>query len=203
MKKKENIKSVYDDDGLYLGLDISSSVIGVSIIDKNEKLFVLDSIKLTSSTLYSLYDKADRGIEELKRIVGNHKINKIFVEANAKMFTKGFSSADTLMTLAKINGIISYLSHKAFGAKIIDVNVSSARKAIGFKNVQADKRPVKEKLFAYVTSTLHPEYPWKKYTPTSGKNKGQEIYDPTAKDSCDAWVIVCGGNRILKEDTKE
>jgi hypothetical protein len=69
-------------------------------------------------------------LEEAKRLVGDRKIEKIFVEANAKMFSTGFSSADTLLTLAKFNGLISYLSHKAFNAEVIDVNVTSARKAV-------------------------------------------------------------------------
>lgn len=180
----------------FLGLDISTSCTGVCLIDENEQVIVLDAVKLTSITLSSMWDKADRGIEEIKKFVGDKKVERIYVEANAKMFSKGFSSADTLLTLSKFNGIISYLCHKQFNAQVIDVNVASARKAIGFKNTKVDKRPVKEKVFDYVTS-LHPEFPWKKHTAKTGKNQGQEVYNTEMKDACDAWVVVVGGKRLI------
>lgn len=179
----------------YLGLDISTSCTGICLIDENEQVIVLDAVKLTSTTLSNMWEKADRGIEEIKKLVGDKKIERIFVEANAKMFSTGFSSADTLLTLSKFNGIISYLCHKQFNAQVIDVNVASARKAIGFKNTKVDKRPVKEKVFEYVTA-LHPEFPWKKHTAKTGKNQGQEVYNTEMKDACDAWVVVVGGKRL-------
>lgn len=179
----------------FCGLDISTSVIGVCLIEENENLVVLDAIKLTSTSLHTMWDKADKGIEELVKLVGDKKVERIYVEANAKMFSTGFSSADTLLTLAKFNGLISYLSHKTFKAEVVDVNVTSARKAIGFKNVKTDKRPVKEKVFEFVT-TLHPEFPWKRHVAITGKHKGQEVFNTEMKDACDAWVICVGGNRI-------
>jgi hypothetical protein len=180
-----------------LGLDVSTSCTGICLTDENEQLVVLDAVKLTSTTIPNMWSKADRCIEEIKNIVGNRPVSKIFVEANAKMFTGGFSSADTLFTLAKFNGLISYLSYKAFNAEVYDINVTSARKAIGFKNTQADKRPVKEKVFDFVTA-LHPEFPWKRHVAKTGGKKGQEVYDTEMKDACDAWVICVGGSRLTK-----
>lgn len=181
----------------FLGLDISTSCTGVCLVDENEQVVVFDAVKLTSSTLHTMWDKADRGIEEIKKLVGDKKVERIYVEANAKMFSKGFSSADTLFTLAKFNGLISYLSHKAFNAEVVDVNVTSARKAVGFKNTKTDKRPVKEKVFDYVTA-LHPEFPWKKHVAKTGKNQGQEVYNTEMKDATDSWVICVGGLRTTK-----
>lgn len=180
-----------------LGLDISTSVVGVCLIDENEQAIVFDAVKLTSTTLNSMWDKADRGIEEIKKLVGDKKVERIYVEANAKMFSTGFSSADTLFTLAKFNGLISYLSHKAFKAEVVDVNVTSARKAVGFKNAKVDKRPVKEKVFDYVQA-LHPELPWKRHVAKTGKSQGQEVYNTEMKDACDAWVICVGGSRLAR-----
>lgn len=181
----------------FLGLDISTSCTGVCLVDENEQVVVFDAVKLTSSTLHTMWDKADRGIEEIKKLVGDKKVERIYVEANAKMFSKGFSSADTLFTLAKFNGLISYLSHKAFNAEVVDVNVTSARKAVGFKNTKTDKRPVKDRVFEYVTA-LHPEFPWKKHVAKTGKNQGQEVYNTEMKDATDSWVICVGGLRTTK-----
>lgn len=198
MKKEEKNTagdSENDKKGYFIGLDISTSCTGVCLIDENEQLVVLDAVKLTSSSLTTLWSKADRGIEEIKQLVGDRPVSKIFVEANAKMFMGGFSSADTLFTLAKFNSLISYLSHKAFNAEVYDINVSSARKSVGYKNTVSDKRPIKEKVFEFIT-TLHPKFPWKKHVAKAGKHKNQLVYSAEMKDACDAFVIAVGGKRL-------
>lgn len=208
MKKREQMKELtrlteefggYDKEQqrYFLGYDISTSVTALCLINQDEKVIVLDGIKLTSTSLTNMWEKADRVIREAIDLVGDIKIEKIFVEANAKMFSTGFSSADTLLTLAKFNGLISYLSYKAFNAEVIDVNVTAARKAVGFNNTRADKRPVKEKVFEHIV-TLHPDLPWKKHVALTGKHKGQEVFNTECKDMCDAFVIALGGKRITK-----
>jgi len=181
----------------FIGYDISTSVVGICLINQDEKVIVLDGIKLTSTSLTNMWEKADKAMEEAKKLVGDKKIEKIFVEANAKMFSTGFSSADTLFTLAKMNSLISYLSYKAFNAEVIDVNVTAARKAIGFNNTRADKRPVKEKVKEYVMK-LHQELPYKQHIAKTGKNKGQLVYSAENGDMIDAWVVVVGGKRLKK-----
>jgi len=178
-----------------IGLDISTSCTGVCLIDDKENLIALDAIKLTSTSLTNMWQKADRTIQEIQRIGSGYPVDRIFVEANAKMFSKGFSSADTLLTLAKFNGIVSYLAHKHFSAEVYDINVTSARKAVGFKNTKADKRPVKDKVFEYVTA-LHPQFPWKRHVAKTGSHKGQVVFDAEMKDASDAWVICVGGHRL-------
>lgn len=197
MKKNEknDVGAVESANATYLlGLDISTSCTGVCILDKNLNLVMLDAVKFPSSCI-TMFDKADRGIEEIKKLVSGKNIEKIFVEANAKMFMPGFSSADTLITLAKFNILLSYLSHKAFGAQVIDVNVSSARKAVGFKSNKADKRPKKEQVKDYVIA-LHPEFPYKKHIAKTGSKKNQEVYDASNGDMIDAWVIAKGGSLL-------
>jgi len=193
-KNKEKDVGENDKESYYCGLDISTSCTGVCILDKNLNLILLDAIKFPTSCI-TMFDKADRGIEEIKKLVNGRNIDKIFVEANAKMFMPGFSSADTLITLAKFNVLLSYLSHKAFGAQVIDVNVSSARKAVGFKNNKADKRPKKEQVKDYVIA-LHPEFPYKKHIAKTGSRKNQEVYDSSNGDMIDAWVIAKGGSLL-------
>lgn len=180
-----------------IGLDISTSCTGISIIDsKTEELILLDYIKIPADL--SLFEKADFVIDEVAGCLtrnGIGKPEKVFVEENAKMFAGGLSSADVLMTLAKFNALISYLCHKQLTPNVSSVNVTKARGAIGFKNTKADKRPVKDKVFEFV-QTLHPEFPWKTYVPKAGKSKGKEISIPEMKDAADAWVVVVGGKRL-------
>lgn len=180
-----------------IGLDISTSCTGISIIDsKTEELVLLDYIKVPADL--SLFEKADYVIDEVCGYLlrnGIKKPEKVFVEENAKMFAGGLSSADVLMTLAKFNALISYLCYKQLTPNVSSVNVTKARGAIGFKNTKADKRPVKDKVFEFI-QTLHPEFPWKTYIPKAGKMKGKEIPVPEMKDAADAWVVVVGGKRL-------
>ena len=63
-----NMANDENDKKYFLSLDISTSCTGVCLIDENEQLVVLDAVKLTSSSLTTLWSKADRGIEEIKRL---------------------------------------------------------------------------------------------------------------------------------------
>lgn len=177
-----------------LGLDISTSVTGVCLLDLRSGAWrVLEPIDLTKTT--GLFNKADKALEMILGLCKGYNVREIYVEANMKVFAKGASSADTIMTLAKMNGLVSYLVHKRYGCEVRDVNVSSARKAVGYKNDKSDKRKVKEKVFDYVT-TKHPEFPWKTHVAKSGAHKGVEVYDKEMKDVCDAWVICAGGMKL-------
>lgn len=120
----------------------------------------------------------------------------MFVEANAKVFSGGGSSADTILTLAKMNGLVSYLSFKKFGCTVHDVNVASARKAIGFVNSKSVPGKVKDKVFDFVVDK-HPEFPWRTHVAKTGKHKGAEVYDADMKDACDAWVVCKGGMKLV------
>ena len=110
-----------------LGLDISTSVVGVCLLDASGDLVFLDCIKLTSIKFETIWDKADEVNAVLSVMMFNKNVRRIFVEENAKRFAVGYSSADTILTLAKFNGIVSYLAQKAFSAPVIDINVNSAR----------------------------------------------------------------------------
>jgi len=204
-----------------LGLDISTSVVGVCtltgeeiwssgefLIKERGQLETLDAIKLTGTKLENLWQKADFVSDwffDWRAKNPDVVITKIFVEENAKRFAEGFTSADVILTLAKFNGIVSYLAHKTFDAEVVNINVTKARSAIGFKNkhdnaidpLTGKKMTVKEKVFNHVVG-LHPEFPWKKHIAKSGKHKDQEVFDDCARDSCDAYVICKGGMSIIK-----
>lgn len=184
-----------------LALDISTSVVGVCLLENttppSRQPVVLDAVKLTSTKLTTMWDKADFALSEIVRLVGpthGPQVTRIYVEENAKRFAPGLSSADVILTLAKMNGIMCFLCHRAFNkAPVIDVNVSSARKAVGFKNTMSDKRPVKDKVFEYVT-TMYPSFPWKQHLAKTGGKKGQVVFDLEMKDAADAWVVGVGGS---------
>lgn len=197
-EKKIDFEFTVQEKVVDLGLDISSAVTGLVLLDTVGRLEKMDFIKLNTSKLTNIFEKADYAKEWLESNIKGYKIRNIFVEANAKMFTKGFSSADTLFTLAKMNALISYLSHKQFNAPVIDVNVTSARSRIGYKNNLKDKRPVKEKVREFVLKN-YSEIVIRHHVAKTGKNKGSIVMDAEMADCIDAFVICKGGQVILSE----
>lgn len=189
---------------LDVGFDISTAVVGICALDQaTGKLVDMRSIKFSPVKQPTMWSKAD----EFKRLVGEFqaemktkgsgwKIGRVFVEANAKMFTPGFSSADTIITLAKFNGICSYITQDMFKVPIVDVNVVSARSKLGIKIDRKDKsKGTKEKVRESVVA-LYPDIPIKTHIAKTGKMKGQLVPDKEMEDVLDAFVIVSGG-RIL------
>lgn len=196
----------------YVGLDISTSIVGVTALDpKNPDGMPLlfDSIILKPNKENqlgedaTLFTKAAYFKKEFELMMINNHLqpNKIFVEANAKQFKKGASSADVVLTLAKFNGIVSYIAMTTDAyvqpVTLLDVNVTSARSKIGYKDPdRKDKsKSQKEKVFDYVTAK-HPEFPWRKHIAKTGHHKGEEVYDNDMYDACDSYVIVRGGMKI-------
>lgn len=180
-----------------LGLDISTSVTGVTLLEPSGELCFMGHVPLTSNKYTNLFQKADAVLEWMKQnLPKGIKVRRIFVEANAKGFSVGFSSADTLFTLAKINVLVSYLSHKHFQAPVHDVNVTSARSKIGYKDNRSVKRPVKEKVREFVL-TCYPHLPFETREVKVGKNKGSLVPAQGVADEIDSWVVCRGGQLIV------
>lgn len=190
-----------------IGLDISTSIVGVCFLDhQTGKKITLFHIDLTSKKFENMWQKVDHVMEVLVDKVRWYKsssnagpppcfFKRVFVEANAKGYKTGFSSADTLFTLAKMNGIISYECYKQLKLPVIDVNVTSARSRIGYKDKKAIKRPVKEKVREFVLQ-VYPEIAIETRIVERGKHKGERVPVEGAADEIDAFVI-CRGGQLL------
>lgn len=108
-------------------------------------------------------------------------IARVFVEANAKRFAPGMTSADTILTLAKMNGLVSYLVHKKFNAPVFDVLPVTARARLGIK---VKGKNQKEQAFQHVLKQ-HPEFPWITHVV-----KGKSVVDGVNRDLCDAFILT-------------
>ena len=186
--KEEKEKVVVD-----IGLDISTAVVGICVLDASTGAMLhLSHKKLTKFD--TEYEKADNFTNEW--VSDKWIVRKIFIEEAAKKFSPGFSSADTIMTLGRFNGIISYMVYGWFGIKPAMVNVRSARSVLGIKINYKDKtKDTKTKVFEAVLAR-NPSFPWTKHLAKTGKSKGQVVWDKTNTDMADAWVISRGGQLI-------
>lgn len=189
-----------------LGLDISTTTIGYAFICcTNPSLVDIGYIKPTTNTQNDFFDKVLHSTNQLLKLYktneSHHSIQNIYIEESAKRFMPGFSSADTILTLAKFNGIISYEMWKITGIKPTYINVNSARKALSIKVDRTDKsKSTKQKVFEIVKN-MNPTFKWETYVASRGAHSGQTVYKKENEDMCDAWVICRGGQCLAMKPT--
>lgn len=184
---------------MILGLDVSTSCTGWSLVDGDGRL--IDQGFVLLQKLPSSYKKA-AAVEELLRLIhAGNKIERIFIEENLQSFRRGFSSAKTLSTLARFNGIVSLLSYQVFSIEPDHVNVNSARRTLGIKLVKAKKCGIstKDQVLAWARSQVSAHsFDWPIKQLKSGPRKGQRIDDPGCYDIADAYVVARTGALLVQ-----
>lgn len=182
-----------------IGLDVSTSVVGICVLNhKTGSLIKIMPVKLTSTKFEDIWDKATELEKQfLTNLDPAWEVKRVFVEDAAKKFSPGFSSAQTIVTLAKMNAIACMIAYKNLNIKPTFVNVRSARAMLGIKIDTKDKsKSTKEKVFEKVLA-LNPGFPWMQHVAKTGKNVGQLVYDTCNEDMGDAWVAVRGGQKMF------
>ena len=86
-----------------------------------------------------MFDKAKTVEQKLQEIFNNNNVEQVWIEESLQMFSSGMSSAKTLATLTKFNGIVSWIAWDKFGITPEYIAAVSARKEIGL-TVQKGKR---------------------------------------------------------------
>jgi|TARA_R110001583_G_scaffold32772_1_gene111311 hypothetical protein len=182
-----------------LGLDISTSCTGWCLIDSiDSKLLKIGYIDLGKEK--NFLAKAEIVKRELVSISQENDIKEIFIEENLQAFRPGFSSAKTLMTLARFNGIISYICVRDLKFEPQFINVNIARKNLGLKIDRKSKLTTKEQIFEWVKNRVEIDWPVKVLK--SGPRKGVTVQSPGCYDMADAYVIASAGFKIAKESKK-
>ncbi len=173
---------------MILGLDISSSIVGISIFNDDKTLYDLRYVDLRK--IDSFFKKADyvRAKLEDLRCELTQKITIISVEECAQSFRKGFSSAQTISTLARFNGVISQIAYETFEVEPVYYNVVSSRKSLGIKLDKSGSVDTKEQIVSWV-SMQEPQWTWPTKTLSRGKNAGSTIHETFCYDMADAYVI--------------
>ena len=174
----------------YLGLDISTSIVGICLLDSDKDLVDLCSINLKK--IKCIFSKSSTVRDEFTKIKNKYSFTedfKISIEESFQSFSKGFSSAKTLSQLNRFNGIVSYLSADIFSVIPTYINVNSARKNLEIKINKKLELSTKEQVFQWVKNNLKDNFDWPMKTLKSGPNKGLVKFDESCYDMSDAYVI--------------
>ena len=94
-----------------LGLDISSSKIGIALLDR-EKVIISDVLKFKSNL--SLEERAVQLERRMREIDAHHVVYDVYVEQPAIMFRGGKTTAFTMATLQRFNGMCCYVLNQIF-----------------------------------------------------------------------------------------
>tara|TARA_B100000282_G_scaffold270388_1_gene224401 strand:- start:48 stop:599 length:552 start_codon:yes stop_codon:yes gene_type:complete len=181
---------------LILALDISTSITGFCIFNKWDCVHIGHIDLRKEKDFFKKVDLVKNKIEELHK---KYNFKDVAIEEAFQSFGRGLSSAKTLFTLAKFNGIIQY-NVFSLGIQPTVINVNNARKLVGIKIDKKDKtKTTKEKVLDQV-SQLDSKIIWKKRVLKSGPRKGLEIFDDCCYDMADAWVI--GKAHLLENKEK-
>ena len=184
----------------FLGLDISTSCTGWCVLDSSAAFIDAGFIDLKKNK--GLYEKSSTILSFLKTIKEKYSIESIFIEENLQAFRPGLSSAKTLMTLSRFNGMVSLTCYNIFSTVPIMINVNVARKTLGLKIVRKKDggSPTKEQVVTWAKGKLsHTSFVWPVKVLKGGPNRGDTIQDPGCHDLADAYVIVSAGIKISLE----
>ena len=180
---------------MILGLDISTTMVGVAIVDDTGNLVKVDGWDLSKCS--DFYNKIETVGAELYAISSEFKIESIFIETALKRFLPGKSRADTIVKLSKFNGVVSWICYECFDLKPSFVNVNTARTLYGLSFPRGTKGPQRKKMV--IEAVIEKEKTAFKYEMA----RGGKNYKKGTDDRADAIVIARAGEFILKNENNK
>ena len=182
----------------HLGLDVSTTCTGWAVLDLDAHGLPIGvhmgHIDLTPAK--GLIDKSYVMSDALLGLHRKFEFDKIFIEENMQAFRPGASKADTILKLAKMNGIVTFLCHQVCGVVPRAVNVNKARKSLGM-SLQREKVcgiSIKDQIHRWVKDhPLNSKYKWPTKTLKAGPRRGQVVIQKYVYDMSDAFVIALAG----------
>mgnify|MGYP003317879464 FL=1 len=165
---------------MILGLDISTSITGITLLDDNGEVKVMNAID--TRKYKNFFQKAEAVKKVLTDLSNSYKVEEIFIEQSLQSFRSGFSSAKTLSTLSRFNGIVSWMCYSLWNLEPQYLAATSARKLCGIKIPKGEKaKPVVLQYVLDNEPTFVVEYT------KHGNPK------PDSFDRADSWVIAKAG----------
>ena len=181
----------------FLGLDISTSCTGWTVLGEEGELIKMGHILFKGCA--TLWDKVDLAREALAEVQAEFAPAQVFIEESLQGFRPGMSSANTLLMLAKFNGIISYDMRHLTGVDPVYISSGEARKRCGVKLIREKKKHprqlgYKHQTFNVISSGLLDGYSWpeKKGKDDPAATLAERVVD-WALDEVDSYVIARAG----------
>jgi len=174
-----------------LGIDISTSVIGIAVMSTDYKLVTYDKIKFKSDM--PLEQRAEYFRNKIKHLDEYYYISEVYVEQPAMMFGRGKTTANTMSKLQRFNGMCCYAVYAEIELIPNLVHPNTARKKM---NISIPRNVLKKK--HYIIDRVKERYPKFNYNMTRHGNP-----QPGTDDIADAIVVAYAGVTLIKEGENE
>ena len=175
---------------MILGLDISTTLVGIAIIDNDGKLVRSEGVDL--SKIDNIYERLETIGAELYTLRSEYNIEHVFIETALKKFLPGKSRADTIIKLAKFNGVVSWICFECFEMQPTYINVNTARSLYGLSFPRGTKGPQRKKMV--IEAVIEKEKTFFPYEMA----RGGKNYKKGTDDRADAVVIARAGEFLLR-----
>ena len=166
---------------MILGLDVSTSITGATILDSEGEVLYNDAWDTRKfKNFFEKVKYVEKRIEQLRD--HGFGIERVYIEQSLQSFRSGFSSAKTLSTLSRFNGVVSWLVYRILQTEPEYIAATSARKTCGIKVSKGQKG--KQVVMQYVIDNV----PDVTITYTKHGNPKPDCFD-----KADSWVIARAG----------
>ena len=123
---------------MILGLDVSTSITGATLLDDSGSVVLNEA--WDTRKYKNFFEKVKYVEEKIKTLsCREEKIEKVYIEQSLQSFRSGFSSAKTLSTLARFNGVVSWLVYRILQIEPEYLAATSARKLCGIRVPKGQK----------------------------------------------------------------
>lgn len=173
-----------------IGLDVSSTRIGIAVLDRDNEIELSKVVKLKSNM--SLEQRASIFESEMRKLEKKYVPMYVFMEAPAMLF-RGGSTAHVMAKLQRFNGMCSYVCYKVFGEEAVQYPANKIRKALGIK-MPRQKGQAKKVIIEWVKTRYGDDFEFE-YT-----YKGNPV--PGTDDRADAIVVALGGEILIQSEEK-
>jgi len=163
---------------MILGLDVSTSITGATLLNEEGEVIYNDA--WDTRKYKNFFTKAEKVNDYFDLLPATP--TRIFIEQSLQSFRSGFSSAKTLSTLSRFNGVVSWICYQRYSIEPEYLAATSARKQCGITVPRGIK--AKEVVIKYIVDNV-PDV-LIEYT-KHGNPK------PQCFDMADSWVIARAG----------
>ena len=163
---------------MQLGLDISTTTVGYAVTSDTD---IIDMGFVDLKKIQDLSDKAWALLESLSDIEHIDSVKNIIVEDSLSGFSRGRTSQQTIIKLAKFNAIACFLCEHQYRIKPILINANTARKQL-FGKARVKGMSAKDFVKEQVMSKFNVDK-WMRTTKTG-------LWDKRNMDAMDALVVA-------------
>lgn len=178
------------EETLIMGLDISTSHIGVCIATKDDQIKLFSAIDYSKLGDLTIFDKTKLFRMKMMDVFEEYNIKTVYIEQPLLMFKQASSRIQVIVLLQQFNALCQFVLNE-MGKKVVMIPSSTAMKAglgIGRKPKWVEDKKV---WTSEEFHKLHPEIELKRYE--KGKKEGQIHSDEY--DKVDAWM--CSRAHVL------